>query len=52
MNFITYNDSIWANYKAGEWQGVSDPKTKAPAVRNPFADDVKQLQDQRCVFYT
>lgn len=52
MNFITYNDSIWAGYKAGEWQGVTDPKTKAPAVRNPFADDVKKFQDRRCVFYT
>lgn len=52
MNFITYNDSIWAGYKGGEWQTVIDPQTKAPAVRNPFADDVKKLQDQRCVFYT
>lgn len=52
MNFITYNDAIWSGYKGGEWQGVTDPQTKAPAVRNPFADEVRKLQDQRCVFYT
>jgi len=52
MNFITYNDRVWNTYKAGAWQGVTDPTTKADAVRNPFADDVKKLQDRGCVFYT
>lgn len=52
MNFITYNDKIWSTYKAGTWQGVTDPTTKTDAVRNPFVDDIKKLQDRGCVFYT
>lgn len=52
MNFITYNDKIWSTYKAGAWQTVTDPTTKADAVRNPFVDDIKKLQDRGCVFYT
>jgi len=52
MNFITYNDSIWTTYKAGEWQQVTDPQTKLPATRNPFVADIKKLQDRQCVFLT
>jgi len=52
MNFITYNDAIWTNYKAGEWQQVNDPQTKQPATKNPFMDDIKKLQGKHCVFLT
>ena len=30
------NDAMWAKYKLGEMANVTDPKTKAPAVRNTF----------------
>lgn len=52
MDFITYNDSIWSTYKAGEWQQVNDPQTKQPATRNPFVAEIKKLQDRQCVFLT
>jgi intracellular sulfur oxidation DsrE/DsrF family protein len=29
-------DAMWAKYKLGEMADVTDPKTKAPAVRNTF----------------
>jgi len=29
-------DAMWAKYKLGEMTNVTDPKTKAPAVRNTF----------------
>jgi intracellular sulfur oxidation DsrE/DsrF family protein len=29
-------DAMWAKYKLGEMANVTDPKTKAPAVRNTF----------------
>jgi len=31
-----FEDRIWAKYKFGEVFKITDPKTKAPAVRNPF----------------
>jgi hypothetical protein len=37
---LTLNDSVWAKYKIGEMLKVTDPKTKAPAVRNIFRDNV------------
>jgi hypothetical protein len=33
---IALNDSIWAKYKLGELLKITDPKTKAPALRNPY----------------
>jgi intracellular sulfur oxidation DsrE/DsrF family protein len=30
------NDAMWAKYKLGEMTNVTDPKSKAPAVRNTF----------------
>jgi hypothetical protein len=30
------NNDLWAKYKFGEMFKINDPKTKAPAVRNPF----------------
>lgn len=40
---MALNDDMWAKYKLGEAFKVTDPVTKAPAVRNPFAhrDGVK-----------
>lgn len=35
-NLLTYNDSMWQKYRFGEKYGVMDPKTNAPATRNPF----------------
>jgi hypothetical protein len=31
-----FEDRIWAKYKFGEVFKINDPKTKAPATRNPF----------------
>ena len=33
---IVLNDAFWAKYRLGEQYGITDPVTKAPAVRNPF----------------
>jgi intracellular sulfur oxidation DsrE/DsrF family protein len=33
---IAYTDPIWAKYKLGEFAGITDPATKAPATRNIF----------------
>ena len=33
---IVLNDALWAKYKLGEQYGITDPVTKAPALRNPF----------------
>jgi hypothetical protein len=52
MNFITYNDSIWQEYRVGEWQQVTDPITHLPAVRNPFLAQIGALQARHCVFLT
>jgi hypothetical protein len=35
-NLLNYDDSMWSKYKIGEWLKINDPKTGAPAVRNPF----------------
>ncbi len=37
-NAIPYamQDSLWAKYKFGEFFKINDPRTKAPATRNPF----------------
>lgn len=39
-NAIAYvmDDSLWAKYKFGEMFKINDPRTKAPATRNPFWD--------------
>jgi intracellular sulfur oxidation DsrE/DsrF family protein len=37
---LMLNDATWAKYKIGEMLTVTDPKTKAPAVRNIFRDNV------------
>ena len=33
---IALNDSAWAKYRLGEMFAITDPDSKAPAVRNPF----------------
>lgn len=35
-NMLNYDDYVWDKYKIGEWLGVADPETKAPAARNIF----------------
>lgn len=34
---LAFNNDIWARYKLGEMFKITDPVTKAPAVRNPYA---------------
>lgn len=33
---IVLRDDVWAKYRIGEQYGITDPSTKAPAVRNVF----------------
>ncbi len=33
---IALGDAMWAKYKIGETFKITDPETKAPAVKNPF----------------
>jgi hypothetical protein len=33
---IAMGDSVWAKYNLGELLGITDPDTKAPALRNPY----------------
>ncbi|MGI8483009.1 MAG: hypothetical protein ACR2OU_01950 [Thermomicrobiales bacterium] len=35
-NILTYGDAVWAKYRLGEKYEITDPATKAPAVRNVF----------------
>ena len=37
---LVLNDELWAKYKIGEFLKINDPKTNAPATRNPFKDNV------------
>ena len=34
---LAFNNDIWAKYKLGEFFKLTDPVTKEPAVRNPYA---------------
>ena len=34
---LAFNDDIWARYKLGEFLNITDPVTKMPATRNPYA---------------
>jgi intracellular sulfur oxidation DsrE/DsrF family protein len=47
---IVLNDAIWAKYELGRRNSEIDPRTRAPAVRNPWAIDgpfsVARLQDR------
>jgi intracellular sulfur oxidation DsrE/DsrF family protein len=35
---LAFNDAMWTKYKLGEMFKINDPATKAPALRNPFAN--------------
>jgi hypothetical protein len=35
-NLLNYDDYVWSKYKIGAWLKVNDPRTREPAVRNPF----------------
>jgi len=37
---LMLNDATWAKYKIGAMLNVTDPKTKAPAIKNIFRDAV------------
>jgi hypothetical protein len=37
---LTLNDAMWKKYKIGEVLNITDPKTKAPAVRNIYRDNI------------
>jgi hypothetical protein len=50
MNFITYDDYIWKKYEIGKWQGINDPTTGQPALRNIYLGDITKLQDRNAVF--
>jgi len=34
---MAFGDDVWNKYKLGEQFNITDPATKAPALRNPFA---------------
>jgi hypothetical protein len=50
MNFITYDNFIWNKYEVGKWQGIKDPTTGVPALRNVYLGDITKLQDRHAVF--
>lgn len=35
-NVLNFDDAMWKKYKLGEFAGVTDPETHAPATRNIF----------------
>lgn len=35
-NLLNFDDAMWAKYRLGEYAGVKDPATGAPAARNIF----------------
>lgn len=35
---LAMGDATWEKYKFGEFFGITDPQTKTPALRNPFAN--------------
>ena len=37
---LALNDAMWKKYKIGEVLNITDPKTKAPAVRNIYRDNI------------
>ena len=37
---LMLNDAMWSKYKIGEVLNITDPKTKAPATRNIFRDNI------------
>jgi hypothetical protein len=37
---LALNDAMWQKYKIGEVLNITDPKTKAPALRNVYRDNI------------
>lgn len=37
---LAVSDAIWQKYHVGEALGIKDPKTNAPATRNPYRDAI------------
>jgi hypothetical protein len=35
-NLLNYDDYVWEKYKIGAWLEINDPRTRQPAVRNPY----------------
>lgn len=52
---LNASDRLWEKYALGERFGVTDPATKAPAIRNVFMDEptlgVKALQARGTLFW-
>jgi intracellular sulfur oxidation DsrE/DsrF family protein len=35
-NLLNYDDYVWGKYGIGAWLEINDPRTRQPAVRNPY----------------
>jgi hypothetical protein len=35
-NLLNYDDYVWGKYRIGAWLEINDPRTRQPAVRNPY----------------
>src|ERR1700758_3019185 len=35
-NLLNYDDYVWEKYRIGAWLKINDPRTREPAVRNPY----------------
>ena len=35
-NLLNYDDYVWEKYKIGAWLKINDPRTRQPAMRNPY----------------
>jgi intracellular sulfur oxidation DsrE/DsrF family protein len=35
-NLLAYDDYVWEKYQIGAWLEVNDPRTRQPAVKNPY----------------
>jgi intracellular sulfur oxidation DsrE/DsrF family protein len=47
-NLLNYDDYVWKKYRIGVWLEINDPRTREPAVRNPyyfskFTDDAAHI---------
>jgi hypothetical protein len=47
-NLLNYDDYVWGKYRIGAWLEINDPRTREPAVRNPyyfskFTDDAAHI---------
>src|ERR1700751_60390 len=35
-NLLAYDDYVWEKYQIGAWLEINDPRTRQPAVKNPY----------------